>query len=165
MLFVGPDISLYNANTATLMVCSDAEGTVTITSVPPATHDDTVTIGATLKEDFTVRFGYIGTYVITATKGVDTDTCTVNVDTDKCLVHGTIVDVLGNPLRNSEVTFSPESNGTEMSILAATAYTNHLGYFAIKILREITCVIHAKGAAYKKLVTIPDANSVDIKDL
>ena len=159
-MYIGPDQTLSNIRSCTLLVAG-TPGTYVVTCVPPAIVPDTVTVGVTEKAPLACTFTSIGTYVIT----VDTDTCTVNVDTDKCLVYGTIVDVLGNPLRNSEITFSPESTGTEMSILAATVYTNHLGYFAIKILRDITCVIHAKGAAYKKLVTIPDANSVDIKDL
>jgi len=163
MIYIGPTQAVVNARTCSLMAAGDA-GTYTITCVPPAIVPDTTTI-VTGKTILPCTFPAIGTYVITITDGVSSDTCSIYVDMLKCLVYGTIVDVLGNPLRNAEITISPETDGPELSIVAATAYTNHLGFFSIRLLRDMVCVIHVHDTAYKKKITIPDANSVDIKDL
>lgn len=164
MLHIGPNVTLTNSTTCTLMA-SGTPGVVTLTCYPPAIVPDTVTITASGKVSFDATFSSINQYTITAVLGAETDTCVIEANTDKCLVYGTIVDVLGNPLRNSEINISPRQDGPSMSVVAIKVYTNHEGYFSIQLLRGIEVVLNAKDAAFNKLITVPDANSVDIKDL
>lgn len=164
MLYIGPNITLTNSTTCTMMA-SGTPGVVTLTCYPPAVVPDTVTIGASGKISFDVTFSAINQYTITAVLGAETDTCVIEANTDKCLVYGTIVDVLGNPLRNSEIYISPVQDGPSMSIVAIKVYTNHEGYFSIQLLRDIEVVLKAKDAAYNKQITVPDANSVNIATL
>jgi hypothetical protein len=163
-IYIGPSLTLTNSTHCTLMASGTA-GVVTLTCYPPAIVPDTVTIGASGKISFDATFGAINQYTITAVLGGETDTCVIEANTDKCLVYGTIVDVLGNPLRNSEIYIEPIQDGPSMSIVAIKVYTNHEGYFSIQLLRDIEVVLNAKDAAYNKRITVPNANSVDIKDL
>lgn len=162
--YVGPDQDLTFGKTVHLMVCGHV-GDAVITSSPPAVHEDTISVGATGKAEFDVTFNSIAQYTITAVLGGETDTCIIEANTDKCLVYGTIVDVLGNPLRNSEIYIEPIQDGPSMSIVAIKVHTNHEGYFSVQLLRGIEVVLNAKDAAFNKRITVPDQNSVDIKDL
>ena len=164
MIWIGPEVSVSVGKTTTLMVLSTVSGDATI-SCSDWISSETVALVANEKHSFTVDFSGIGTYVITAALGLDSDNTTVSYRIDKCRVYGTIVDVLGRPLRNSEVLVEPLRDGSELSVQAAVIYTDHIGHFEIELLRGIECVLHAKDAAYKKLITVPDQNSVDIKDL
>lgn len=164
MLYIGPNVTLTNSMTCTLMT-SGTPGVVTLTCYPSAIVPDTVTIGASGKVSFNATFSTINQYTITAVLGTETDTCVIEANTDKCLVYGTIVDVLGNPLRNSEIYIEPVQDGPSMSIVAIKVYTNHEGYFSIQLLRDIEIVLKAKDAAYNKQITVPNANSVDISVL
>lgn len=168
---IGPS----SENEPTLHVSTNWPGVVTLTVVPDYgyTLPATVTVGSTLEADIEGIFVVHGTYVVTATFGAATDTCTAvysNEDSEGCYVYGTLTDASGRPVRNATLTFKPipvtQTIGpTILARTVKTAHTDRLGYFEIRVLRGSVLIVTCDILQYRKQITVPDQERVDLEDL
>jgi hypothetical protein len=168
---IGPN----SENEPTLHVSTNWPGVVTLTVVPDYgyTLPATVTVGTTLEADIEGTFVVHGTYVVTATFGAATDTCTAvysNEDSEGCYIYGTLTDASGRPVRNATLTFKPVPTAQTIgsTILARTtktARTDRLGAFEIRVLRGSQLIVTCDILQYRKQITVPDQERVDLEDL
>jgi hypothetical protein len=148
---------------------------VTLTVVPDYgyTLPATVTVGTTLEADIEGTFVVHGTYVVTATFGAATDTCTAvysNEDSEGCYIYGTLTDASGRPVRNATLTFKPiptaqTIGSTILARTTKTARTDRLGAFEIRVLRGSQLIVTCDILQYRKQITVPDQERVDLEDL
>jgi hypothetical protein len=168
---IGPN----SENEPTLHVSTNWPGVVTLTVVPDYgyTLPATVTVGTTLEADIEGTFVVHGTYVVTATFGAATDTCTAvysNEDSEGCYIYGTLTDASGRPVRNATLTFKPiptaqTIGSTILARTTKTARTDRLGAFEIRVLRGSILIVTCDILQYRKQITVPDQERVDLEDL
>lgn len=165
MLYIGPDVSYVTPIETKLMIVSSEVGEVEISCSPPSIIPSSVSFVTPGKTSISVTFPTIGTYIITASRGLEIDSCTVSVGADMCLLTGYITDIAGNPLRNTEVYIEPLRNDKGVALTTIIVYTDTSGYFAVPLYKGLDIIIRVHDTPYRKVVTVPDAQTADIKDL
>lgn len=172
---------------AVSVVLSDAEGTYGIREleseevvVEAGTECTKVATGryAYDTSDLDPTVAYVASFKVTRTTGI-IDYQTVNIPIGSsapaatmCTVYGTVVDLAGNPIANTDVEVSVSREHlprfAQHLVMSGTEYnttTDENGYFAVSLVRGSLATIHIKESDLLCEFTVPDLVQVNIENI
>lgn len=163
---IGPN----GTNINQLQIVTNRPGVVYLSTNPIYGYEipSSVVIDDSLEATVTATLREYGNYVVTAIFGAASDSCTIeypNPDHIFCRVYGTMLYANGKPVRNEPIIFEPKYDeqfisGKLVKIDKVVVRTDMYGKFSAKLYRGSKVIINGQ-----KIVTIPDQESIDYKDL